>query len=351
MPNVIETATRFRNQLGSLETSATNDLIDAYQRIVNRLEDKITVLMSRIEVLEAQGNLTPEAVRKQAVWSSLLNQIEDEIKRYGGFVDTQNQLSANKALDLAGKHSGLLTRTYFENNPALLQAFNTTWDRLPNESVEKLLGFLQADSQLSINLNQALGFNAAQNFQNKLLEGIALGYNPKKINSLINQTLSEPLTWSMNTISTTTQYAYRESARANYVNNSEIVGGWKWYAALDGRVCLSCVSKHGQSFTNEQRLNDHHRGRCTQIPVIKDFEKFGLENIQVELGENWFNNLPTTQKIERMGQAKYNAYLAGEFKFNELSEAYQNDTFGEMLKEASLRSIIGQERANRYYSY
>lgn len=350
MPNVIETAIRFRNQLSRLETSATNDLTIAYQRIVNRLEDKLTVLQTNIELLEAQGNLTPNKVQKLAVWSSLLNQIEDEIIKYGGYVDTQNQVAAKKSIDLAGRHSQLLTQTYFNDNPSLLQAFNATWDRLPNESVETLLGFLQQDSQLSINLNQTLGINAAQNFKNKLLEGIALGYNPNKINSLINQSLGEPLTWSLNSVRTTQNYAYRESTRANYVNNFEIVGGWKWFAALDGRVCLSCVNKHGQTFSTEQRLNDHHQGRCTQIPIIKDFKKFGLEETQIELGENWFNRLPTNQKIERMGQAKYNAYLAGEFRFTELSEVYQNDTFGEMLKEASLRSILGQERASHYYA-
>ena len=81
MPTVIETATRFRGQLASLETSATNDLIVAYRGVTNRLEDKLTVLMSRIEVLDNQGALTPEAIRKQAIWSSLLNQIQDEITK------------------------------------------------------------------------------------------------------------------------------------------------------------------------------------------------------------------------------------------------------------------------------
>lgn len=351
MPNVIETAVRLRNQLSRLETSATNDLTIAYQRIVNRLEDKLTLLQTNIELLEAQGNLTPNKVQKLAVWSSLLNQIEDEIIKYGGYVDTQNQLAAQKSIDLAGRHSQLLTQTYFNDNPSLLQAFNATWDRLPNESVETLLGFLQQDSQLSINLDQTLGINAAQNFKNKLLEGIALGYNPNKINSLINQSLGEPLTWSLNSVRTTQNYAYRESTRANYVNNSEILGGWKWYAALDGRVCLSCVNQHGRDFPLNARLNDHHQGRCTQIPLIDKPERFGLKPTEIELGEDWFKHLPRNEQINRMGQAKYNAYLAGEFKFNELSEAYQNDTFGEMLKEASLRSIIGQERAERYYSY
>lgn len=56
MPTVIETADRFRNQLRSKETAATNDLSTAYRGVTNRLEDKLTVLQSKIEVLEKQGN-------------------------------------------------------------------------------------------------------------------------------------------------------------------------------------------------------------------------------------------------------------------------------------------------------
>jgi len=349
MPTVIETADGFRNQLARLETSATSDLLTAYRGVTNRLEDKITVLMARFEQLEAAGRLTPENIRKLATWGSLLNQIEDEITKYGGYVDTQNRVAAQKSIDLAGKHSQQLTSVYFNDNPRLLQAFNASWDRLPNESVETLLGFLQQDSQLSQNLTRTLGTSAANNFATKLIEGIALGYNPNKINSLINQSLSEPLTWSLNSVRTTQNYAYRESTRANYVNNSEILGGWKWYAALDGRVCLSCVNQHGKEFPLNARLNDHHQGRCTQIPILDRPERFGLQSLKIEQGENWFNRLPRNEQRQRMGEAKHKAYLAGEFQFSELSERYQNDTFGEMLKEASLVSILG-ERAQRYYS-
>ena len=345
---VLEQAVRFRSELARHETQATNQVIDAYRLITNRLEDKITVLMSRIELLEAQGNLTPETVRKQAVWSSLLNQLEDEIKKFGGYVDTNNTLAAKRALDLAGKHSQLLTAIHFENNSSLTKAFNATWDRLPTEAVETLLGFLQNDSELRNGLQNSLGINAATNFQNKLLEGIALGYNPKKINNLINQSLGEPLTWSLNTVRTTQLYAYREATRANYIANSEIIGGWKWYAALDGRTCLSCVNKHGREFRPDQSLNDHHQGRCTQIPLIDKPERFGLQPLEIETGESWFNKLPTNQKIERMGYARYQAFLAGEFKFSDLSQPYENDIYGEMIKEASLVGMLGQ-RAERYY--
>ena len=342
MPTVIETADRFRSQLRNKETSATNDLLTAYRGVTNRLEDKLTVLQSKIEVLEKNGNLTPENVRKLAVWGSLLNQIEDEITKYGGYVATQNKVAAQATIDMASKHSKLLTQTYFNDNPNLVKAFNASWDVLPSESIETLVGFLRPDSELTRGLERTIGQTATQNFQDKLIEGVSLGYGSRKINSLINQTLSEPLTWSINTVRTTQNYAYRETTRANYINNSEILGGWKWYAALDGRVCLSCVNQHGRDFPLNARLNDHHQGRCTQIPLIDKPERFGLKSPEVELGEQWFNKLPKPEQINRMGIDRHAAYRSGKFKFTDLSETYQNDSFGEMLKEASLKSILGK---------
>ena len=341
---VIDQAVRFRNELQRHETQATNQAIDAYQLLTNRLEDKLTVLQAKFEALESKGQLTPENVRKLAVWSSLLQQLENEVDKFGGFVDTNNRIAATKSIEMASKHAEKLTAINFETKPDLTKAFKATWDRLPTESIETLLGFLQNDSELRRGLTNSLGVSASQNFQNKLLEGIALGYNPKKINSLINQALGEPLTWSINTIRTTQMYSYREATRANYIANSEIVGGWKWYAALDGRTCLSCVNQHGKEFPVSATLNDHHQGRCTQIPLIDKPERFGLQSPQIETGETWFNNLPKKQQIQMMGQERHRAYQQGKFKFQELSETYDNDSFGKMLKEASLKSLLGNKQ-------
>jgi len=349
MPTVIETANRFKNELLRHETNSTNQMLGAYKLVTNRLEDKLSGLMSQIEALEAQGTLTPNNIKNLAVWPSLLNQLQDEVTKFGGFVDTHNTLAANKSIDLASNHSQLLTAVNFQDKPDLTKAFNATWDKLSTEAIQTLLGFLQPDSQLHTNLTSTLGSSATENFVNKLLEGIALGYNPRKINALINQTLGEPLTWSLNTVRTTQLYSYREATRANYIANSEIIGGWRWYAALDGRVCLSCVNKHGSIHSIEEGLNDHHSGRCTQIPLVKNAKQFGLTDPEIEIGEDWFNRLPETQQVQRMGEAKYTAYKAGEFRFDDLSEEYQNDTFGLMIKEASLLGILG-DRAERYYS-
>lgn len=347
MPHpVIEAAERNRRELLRNENKASTRLISAYGLIYNRLTPKIQQLENDIELLNSRGELSINKVRKLNVYASLVDQVNTEITRYGGFVDTEIRINTVNTINTAFSHSQRLTQSYFLFNKTATDAFNVTWDNLPVESVETLLGFLRTDSPLHTNLTRDLGSVATQVFEQNLIEGIALGYNSTKVANAINSSLGQPLSWTLNSVRTANLWTYREASRANYLNNSEIVDGWTWYAALDLRTCMSCFNMHGRFFELGSALNDHHSGRCTQIPHIPD--KFGIEQPEINEGEKIFNSLPRDIQIQQMGLAKYNAYRAGEFKFSELSEAYQNDIYGDMLKEASLVGMIG-DRAKNYY--
>lgn len=347
MPHpVIEAAERNRRELLRNETQASNKLISAYGLVYSRLSNKVERLQRDIELLASQDTLTINKVRKLSVYGSLLQQITEEVTKYGGYVDTEMRLADTKTINTAFTHSQRLTQSYFLFNKSALDAFNVTWDNLPTESIEKLLGFLREDSPLHTNLTRDLGTSAATVFEQNLIEGIALGYNSTKVANSIDNSLGQPLSWSLNAVRTANLWTYREASRANYLNNNEIVEGWKWYAALDGRTCMSCFSQHGREHTLEESLNDHHQGRCTQIPIVSP--KYGITQPDITLGEDVFKSMPRDRQIAQMGLAKHSAYMAGEFRFNELSETYQNDVYGDMLKEASLIGLIG-DRAKNYY--
>lgn len=335
---VLDQARRYKSELLRQETDATNQLLSAYNLVTNRLQEKLNSLESEIERLVLRNELSVDKVRRLNVYVSLLNQIENEVSRYGEFANTQLQVNSDRFIELANQHTRGLTQQYFLIRPELNQAFEATWDTLPVEEIKTLLGFLQEDSPLSFSLTEALGNRAALNFQNRLIEGIALGYNPRKISAIINSALGNPLTWVLNTVRTTQLYTYRESSRANYIANQHIVSGWVWSASLDNRTCMSCIAKHGSIHEVTESLNDHHSGRCSQIPLIQ--EKFGLEQVQISSGESWFNNLPVTEQEQRMGIGKFELWRRGGFNFEELSTPYQNDIFGEMLRETTLQELL-----------
>jgi hypothetical protein len=226
------------------------------------------------------------------------------------------------------------------------------WVQLSPEQVVTMLGFLEKDSPLYVNLSR-LGDDVAALIAEKLRQGIILGYNPRKVARLIQEATGQGLTWSLKTARTANLWAYRLAAHANYRANSHVVTGWVWWAQLgDPRTCLSCINMHGSVHTLDEVLNDHHQGRCTPIPQTLSYKDLGFdvpEEPQVyQRGEDWFRGLSAAEQKAIMGAGMWSAWDAGEFAFADLSVPYQDDVYGEMLREASLKGLLG-ERARVYY--
>lgn len=179
-----------------------------------------------------------------------------------------------------------------------------------------------------------------------MIDGIVMGRGPATTAAAIRGELGQGLTWVLNTARTAQVYSYRQATTASYIANSDIVEGWKWWAALDARVCMSCVAKHGSRHKVDEPLNDHHSGRCVALPIVS--LPNGAGDIPDTTGEQWFNGLQTSQQVDLMGPAMHRAWKANEFSIQDLIEPYQDPVYGEMLRAASLKGVLG-ERAREYY--
>ena len=108
---------------------------------------------------------------------------------------------------------------------------------------------------------------------------------------------------------------------------------------------MSCVSKHGRIFQLNEILNDHHRGRCAPIPVVKG--SGWVRGIQT--GPDWFESLPQEdQQAVMKNQAMYRAWQDGAISWGDMSASYQDEVYGEMIREASLSGILGPDAAKYY---
>jgi hypothetical protein len=133
-------------------------------------------------------------------------------------------------------------------------------------------------------------------------------------------------------------WSYREATRANYLNNSDVVEGWIWWAYLPGEPCMACIAQHGTFHTLDETLDDHYNGRCTMIPVVP-----GMPAIVEETGEEWFGNLPEGKQQELMGKEKHEAWKGGAFGFGELAGKHTDDVYGQMTTETPLWQLLGAE--------
>lgn len=347
LPPVIQAANRFRDALLRGERDAAVRLIRAYGLAYQRLQGDIDALL---EVIASMPKPTWREIEQLGLYRSLLGDIREQIGRFAVIAENDLNEGARAAILAGLSDSERLVQAAL---PGLEAAtIRAAWVRLSPGQVETIMGFLQEDSPLFQNL-RLLGDDVADLVANELRIGIILGRNPRVIAEAIRNATGQGLTWSLNMSRTSQLWAYREASRANFLSNSHIVKGWQWWSQLgDPRTCLSCTVMHGTIHSLDEPLNDHHQGRCSMLPITLTYAELGLnvpeDRQPVQSGIDWFGTLSPVEQRNLMGGARYAAWQAGEFELPALSQPYQNDVYGEMLREASLKGLLG-DRARQYY--
>jgi hypothetical protein len=274
---------------------------------------------------------TKAAVRKLASYQSLVTEINKELTKFQGYAGTVMQQAANDAVTLGTRNAKLLT---LADNPAL----SAVWRNLNPRAVETLVSYFSEGSALMKRLDKLAGENDL-NVANTIIDNVALGKNPKTIAGLIRSSLGGGLTDALRMTRTVQIWSYRESSRAAYVANSDIVKKWIWYSALDPNSCASCIAMHGTEHDVSETLNDHHNGLCVAIPmVIGAKNPLGGE----DAGKKFFDSLQESQQRKYMGDTKFEAYQANKFEFSQLSTTTNNDVFGDMRTVTPLKELIGE---------
>lgn len=344
----IEAAERFRRALLAMERQQAVRYVQAYGQIVQELQVMIEALTAEISLMEE-----PKAwkVARLARWKSLRAQIVSEISRFGNFVDTDLQAQIGQQVALGLQHAQQMALAGIPEPMAA--ALRAEWNRLPTEAVLRMMGFLAPGSPLRESLVTQLGEAVASQVERRLLLGVALGWNPRKIASAISRELGQGLAWALRTARTAQLWAYREANRASYVANSDIVGGWIWHAALDERTCMSCVAMHGTLHRPDEVLNDHHNGRCAMVPVTKSWEELGFRGLpdtrpQIQSGRDWFEGLSAAQQQGYMGGAMWDAWQAGRIGWDDFSREHEDGVYGLMRVMPSLRELLGDD-AKAFY--
>lgn len=234
-PRVFSVMQAFRAALLRRERAAATRLVNAYGEAYQRLLPQIEALIVELEVPGVKDWKRYKLQRLE----TLKKQIEREINEYAVFADRELIMSAREALNRGALESKIITQAALPGIEPIDARIMQSWNRVPGEAVETLLGFMDDGSPLRESL-RSIGTATADIVEKRLTESIVLGYNPRKIAGMIRNDLGQSLTWSLRTARTTQIYSYREAARANYIANDRIVRGWTWRAARSDRTCMSC---------------------------------------------------------------------------------------------------------------
>lgn len=315
-----------REEISSLNVEAIEKLIRAYGRILDRLQGDIDSLMAEY----GDEGMSKARFSKLGRFQRLKARIQEEMQDYQAVLKNEISEATEIIIEKAGVDALELMRAGFLD----VYGINGSFNRLPREEIITLLGFLREDSPLYKKIEMLAPY-VADKVSETILEGVGLGYNPRKIAREINRAFGISLTESMRMVRTVQLWSYREATRANYLANDDIISGWIWWSALiPGRTCMSCVAMHGTRHSLDEVLNDHYNGLCTEIPII-----IGMET-ERQSGIEWFNEQDEVTQRTMMGPAKYTEWNLGNITIEQMSQEFEDDVYGIMRNEASLKSIL-----------
>ena len=142
-----------------------------------------------------------------------------------------------------------------------------------------------------------------------------------------------------NTLMRTTQLqSFRDASAIHQQANADLLTGQIRIAALDDRTCLACIALHGEKLPVGVRVEDHHNGRCTSIAVVRGRAR------QIPTGEQWFNSLDEARQRRIAGAGAFEALKSGKAALRDFVQPYQDRTFGQMIRQGSLKDVLGDAR-------
>lgn len=273
---------------------------------------------------------------EQAV-NRLLNAFEDSLTQQAKAIDAASGAVQASGINVAGQATQY--GAFGGLDPTVI---GVDWNTPDPEAVAQLVGYTNSDEWQA--LIDSYSADISEVARGIAVRGIVEGASPlATARELRNAVEGLPAYTANNMMRTLQLTSYRDASLANRIANRDILDYQIRIASLDDRCCLACISLNGEKLPIDARIEDHHQGRCDSIPVVKGFPR------NVPSGEDWFNSRTEAEQRAQMGNANYEAWKAGKVNLRDFAQKYTDPVFKEMVREASLKSLIGNE-AQKYYS-
>lgn len=346
-PLIVQSVNRFRAALLAAERESATRLVQSYGTIYERLQTLIRALEADITDLGEAA--TPGRVAKLARYKELMRQTAAEMDRFAVILENEvTQMRVLAARQATEQAASLMQMALPSMPDAARASIAAKFNRLPVEAVMNMLGQTAAGSPLTA-IFEGYGAQAAQAMSEALLEGIALGYNPRKVAAMILQSLGGDLTRALAISRTEVMRAYRAATLASYRANSDVVKGWIWTVTkdTDPPPCLACLALDGQEFPlTEEFMPSHVNCRCSPRPRTITYREMGIDADDppdgYETAAQWFESLPEIEQQKFFGKAAWEAYKNGEVKLTDFIGVQESAVWGKAYVERSLKDILGK---------
>ena len=327
---VLRFLARRRAQVLARDDAAIRELTRRWLQVERSLSGELAALAEEAMRLHKQG-LPVAAVRQRlARAESLQRQVYRELNLYAEQVsdlvtDNQRQMAA-----LAGRH----TTEALDRLGALSAGFN----QLPTAAFETMVGHVSGGAPLFDYFIAQLPEKTVTAIGDSLLNGIALGWNPRKTAVAMRDAAALGHRRALLISRTETLRMYRASSLLNY-REAATVEGWIWVCARQPRTCIACIVKDGTIHAKSEEFVDHPNGRCTTIPYLPG------RPWRLTPAREWFKDQKPDVQRGMMGGKLYTLWQGKKIGLDDVAQAHHHPTFGTSYGVASGQQALANAAA------
>lgn len=304
-----------------LAVLAENTLDGPVQRRLKDLE------IEAQRLTEAGERLQPDNAVLQTFWRDYAAALKQNAR---AIQDAAADIQAS-GVQVAGESARQLSLPGLSDDD--LDVIGIRWNKPDPEAVNLLVNYV--DNPAWAAELAKYGDDALNIAQNQAVLGIVNGWNPRRTAYAIRDSVEGySLSQAENLMRTLQLTSYRTASALQSAANADILTRRIRVAVLDDRTCMSCIALHGTELKPGERVDDHHRGRCTSLDEVIGFP------IQVQSGEGWFNSLPEERQLAIAGPGKLEALQSGKARLRDFVHVYEDSVFGRMVREGSLRDAL-----------
>ena len=337
--DVYRLAYEYKRLLAGREVRAMARMARQWIGVQDRLTDAISKLAAEFAKLESPS--TAKLFQMQR-YQELVMQVRSEVARYNNWL--------LPAIENEQRAMGLLAQRH-----ALAElgqwGVNVGFNLLDAGAVEAMVGFTGSGAPLA-NLLQQAWPTIVGRLTRVLVDGTALGWNPRKTAKAITRQVGMDLTRSMRIARTEQLRAWRQSSIQGYRDQGSLIKGYRRHADKDTRTCIACLLEDGTLYDTEDDFTDHVQGRCAVIPVTRSWAELGFPdiedtNVEWEPGQDWFLRQDEATQRSIMGDPVHDAWRGGQIALEDTKTLHRSQVWGDSWGASSLKGALAQADARR----
>lgn len=317
---------QFKADLLRDERTQMREMARRWLAVERRLDGNLAALAERMAAVQRDGGtITNGMLYGEERYRALIGQLTQELDKYSDYAERTIEQRQRQLATLGINHAESSIR---------VQGVGVGFNRLPIEAVQNMVGLAGNRSPLR-SLLVASWPDGVEGLTQALINGVALGWNPRKVAREMARGSARSLDRMMVIARTEQLRVYREANMQSYIA-SGVVESYMRLATHDARVCPMCLLLEGTIYPLNVMMPTHPQCRCTLVPNVA-----GIPSPKWQKGETWLKEQPAATQRSILGNGRYDAWQAGKFDLMDIVQIVPNPIWGDTLRSRPLQELIG----------